>query len=795
MAVLKKREEGIKYFIISVFIVLTLFLIYFVSATYITTPYTSNSCLVNSRDNITIYGDTLGASIKFTSALSNGTGEYTLRYALDSDNTLDTSLVRVNLTYFAGRKISIKEGENAYANDYIIINSGDKGRILRVASIQANTSTNNKVILSDIITSETFNFATGLGQAATTNIDGQAYSLFANNTDSTDTNRFVNITWGGAGTTTLFPRIMLNKSEWFAILYETNVTNATVYALPGEYLLSDYETGATLGANLSKGNSKVGVVNWSITNADANGASGLLTGIDTNNDGTIDCNFNSSFGPAILLLEGQNSVFNASAICIPLTSEGTNPKNPAVALPNFTEGSISFRQITSNLNEFQAIDNYGTFLRYDNSSQNNLTMSYPYIWMADSTLFDPSSGYTCYQYLISEDSGQILNITLNNTSPLANSNITQVNITLPSSVLFISNSNGTTATASFTNTSNVLSWTSSTGVVMNLSTTNFWFRTDSNTSGTYRMNVTSLNATGFETFGITFTVNDTTNPSISFVSPTLSSGSSYDQASVYANLSISDNNAISLALINLYNSTGLVNTTSGNSSYIFVNFTALPYGKYYLNATVNDTNGNINNSETRTITLAAASTDSGSTGGGGGGGGASTTSTYTLNADQSLEGISKNLGVGDKINFVITNESHVLNLTQINTDSVIIVVRSDPMTVSLALGETKKLSISSSSYYDLLVKLESISGSKANVTMKTIQELIPVTTTTPLSLGSQQASSNPSNLSNTQNEKNINLLVPAIILVLIIIIIGVFYYFYKKMHPTTLPIPTSWKRY
>ncbi len=93
---------------------------------------------------------------------------------------------------------------------------------------------------------------------------------------------------------------------------------------------------------------------------------------------------------------------------------------------------------------------------------------------------------------------------------------------------------------------------------------------------------------------------DTTNPEIDFVNPTTQTGN-YSQDWISANVTVSDTNLDTLTL-SLYNSTGLYqeNKTSDN---IYINYTTLPDDNYYLNATVNDTAGNENKTETRDITL------------------------------------------------------------------------------------------------------------------------------------------------------------------------------------------------
>lgn len=94
---------------------------------------------------------------------------------------------------------------------------------------------------------------------------------------------------------------------------------------------------------------------------------------------------------------------------------------------------------------------------------------------------------------------------------------------------------------------------------------------------------------------------DTTNPTINFTVPTTDTGN-YVQDSIEANVTATD---ITLDTITIYlsNLTGLINSTSSSSSPLFINFTDLEDGTYYLNSTANDTFGNTNSTETRTIAL------------------------------------------------------------------------------------------------------------------------------------------------------------------------------------------------
>ncbi len=95
---------------------------------------------------------------------------------------------------------------------------------------------------------------------------------------------------------------------------------------------------------------------------------------------------------------------------------------------------------------------------------------------------------------------------------------------------------------------------------------------------------------------------DATAPEIQFVSPTTENGS-FLQDYIVANVTAVDD-GLNTTTIFLYNSSGsLVNSTSGSTSPLFINFTNLAEGTYFLNATANDSFGNTNSTETRTIIL------------------------------------------------------------------------------------------------------------------------------------------------------------------------------------------------
>jgi len=226
------------------------------------------------------------------------------------------------------------------------------------------------------------------------------------------------------------------------------------------------------------------------------------------------------------------------------------------------------------------------------------------------------SGFAIAAHVITTSSGgtslnlndsisNLYNITVNNTDPDATANITQVNITIPSTFRFVLNSNGTNAGVhNFTNTSTVLSWDNN-ALVINLTFKYFFFNAIASIPGNYNITIITSNITSTSSSNISIRINDSTIPSnITFVSPTPAAGANISQTFIPFNVTAGDNGVIDRIVIRLFNSTNdQINSSNSTSSPLFFNFTNLTDGTYKINASVNDSYGNINNSETRTIVL------------------------------------------------------------------------------------------------------------------------------------------------------------------------------------------------
>ncbi len=211
---------------------------------------------------------------------------------------------------------------------------------------------------------------------------------------------------------------------------------------------------------------------------------------------------------------------------------------------------------------------------------------------------------------IDEDVNVAFNISINNTDQGSAGNISQVNITLPSQMTFDSNSQGSDAPQNnFSIDGQTLSWSNLTHFVVNNVTLNYFnFNATGNSPGTYLIQIFTSNGSRVLNENITIEINDTTRPSsIEFQDPTPANFANLSQQNIEFNVTAADNWNISAILLEVFNATGdlLNSSVSGaNASTYYLNFSFLTVeGTYTINATVNDTAGNVNSTSSRTVTL------------------------------------------------------------------------------------------------------------------------------------------------------------------------------------------------
>ena len=265
------------------------------------------------------------------------------------------------------------------------------------------------------------------------------------------------------------------------------------------------------------------------------------------------------------------------------------------------------------------------------------------------------------------------------------------------------------------------------------------------TSGTHYINFTNLND---ETYYINSTVNDTYNhintslstrniiidttlPFIAFGLNTATNASSVERTWIYVNVTVTETNERNITFY-LYNSSySSLNITNFTDSTRTINWTGLSAGGtvYYYNVTVRDFADNSNTTSTRKITLtsaAAATTTTTTTSEGGGGSNPSFWSkgTFTVSDEQLQQGYSRTLIAKQRLLISVDSETHYVGVKEVTSTNVKIEVTSTPQEKTLGIGEVWKVDVAEDNFYDLSVVLNSIVGTLADITVKSIHEEI-----------------------------------------------------------------------
>lgn len=280
------------------------------------------------------------------------------------------------------------EGENMRVQEYFVVADNDEGRILRIDVVPYGSSSNDYVRLTDVVTGESFDFTTGLNNKTTAAraIGGGEYHVAVSVNSGDHAQSTVNMSWGSGpnpgfpGTqTSLFPRIKLKNGGWLSFLRSTTVYNTTTYAVPGKYLLSDYEAGTAFTySNGSRAVTNYGNVNYSVAWGD-DVTTGTLDAVVLRAAST-NCSFATSASPTILYSE-EKTLANTQghAVCVPLTSTSGSTTEPAIGTPLFSDGVGTFATLQSNTYRTQAVGLYGTLVEKDTSTgtNNKVIISYP----------------------------------------------------------------------------------------------------------------------------------------------------------------------------------------------------------------------------------------------------------------------------------------------------------------------------------------------------------------------------------------------------------------------------------
>ncbi len=194
------------------------------------------------------------------------------------------------------------------------------------------------------------------------------------------------------------------------------------------------------------------------------------------------------------------------------------------------------------------------------------------------------------------------------------------------------------------------------------------------------------------------------------------------------------NDALAKCELIINGKVSLTNSSLNNSTEQFFKEKFTP-NKYTWNINCSDLAGNINSSSTQSFIIKSIPLTHSSSGGGGGGSVSLPTivkpKTYVIELSKILKGYTKILQKDDRLNFTISNLSqgqHSMTINNIKNESADITVRSNPINITLQIGQSVKLNLSSALYYDLIIKLDNITKNKAKFTLKIIRQPIKTET-------------------------------------------------------------------
>lgn len=232
---------------------------------------------------------------------------------------------------------------------------------------------------------------------------------------------------------------------------------------------------------------------------------------------------------------------------------------------------------------------------------------------------------------------------------------------------------------------------------------------------------------------------DLTSPNITLISPSDAYSETASSTTISFSYNATDNLNISSCALIINAAVSSTNSSINNQSLTGSFSSSVSAGSYTWMINCTDLAGNAGNSSTRSFTITSPSSggSGGGSGGGGGGGGSgggggvalSSTAgqTYNIPFEQVLSGYTIEFKKNDKANFVLfdaNSDRHTLTVDDIENDSVKITITSEPIHLILGIGQSAKINLTSSDFYDLFVKLESINSGKAKITIQSIRDPI-----------------------------------------------------------------------
>jgi len=438
-----------------------------------------------------------------------------------------------------------------------------------------------------------------------------------------------------------------------------------------------------------------------------------------------------------------NSTVNISMINVYASILDLDNKNPNVTLINPSDNQINLTQnqtFSCNASDWQLKN---ITLEIWNASDLYYNDSKDITGIVNETSFNVSNinygtykwncksydNKTNYAYATNNFTLYIGNITTSLVSPLNNTNKKTNKTFFNCSSRTETLKELSNLTFSLWNSSSVLIYNDTQTISDNYDSYNFSY--NFSVEDSYKWNCEGYNNHTEKAIGdsnFTF-VYDITQPVVELISPANTQSYTANSQEITFEFNISEANEVnncSLIVDGNLNSTNTSIIKNLTQNFV-VNFGT---GTYNWNVNCTDKANNIGNSSQRSFTITApVSTSSGGGGGGGGGGAAiSSAKTFVISKEQGSGGYNKKLSERDKIRFTFFDQNkgvHTLTLDDVGLNYVYLTITSNPISLKLGIGQSAKLNLTNSEYYDLFVKLNSIENNKADITLQLINEEIP----------------------------------------------------------------------
>ena len=248
---------------------------------------------------------------------------------------------------------------------------------------------------------------------------------------------------------------------------------------------------------------------------------------------------------------------------------------------------------------------------------------------------------------------------------------------------------------------------------------------------TYFINVTANDTSGnwnltTSSLGRTITLNATAKLNVTLSTPT--SGTSATTTAYNFTFNVSDGSTVGFnAAVNcslVFDDSILDRLTSVTRNLfmgIYISGLWVKNHTWYINCT--DSSNQVVNSSSWTLEVAATAAST-TTGGGAASSGQTWTMTYTPSAQEVTSGYTKDLKTKERVKVSINNQGHYIGVTGLTASIATVNIESTPQTASLNIGDTRRFELTNDDYYDLSVTLNSISNSKASLSIKYIKEII-----------------------------------------------------------------------